>query len=104
MTNTYASTQLSQTTTRRIAAQVRAGDGIAEIEQHLSDAAHSGPAYAYEVNMFNLVLHANHSTRVTVFAGGFGFAAKGQAQRNHAAWPTKCICLTLCFMQTTPHA
>jgi hypothetical protein len=89
MTNTYASTQLGQTPTRRIAAQVRAGDGVAKVEQHLSDAAHPGTTYANEVNMFNLVLHANHSTRITVFAGGFGFAAKGQAQRDHAAWPTK---------------
>ena len=45
---------------RRVAAfvgQVRAADLVAEVEQHLGDAAHAGTADADEMDMFDLVLH-----------------------------------------------
>ncbi|MNY69574.1 hypothetical protein D3C86_2075290 [compost metagenome] len=40
-----------------VAAHVRARDLVAQVQQDLGDAAHAGPANAYEVDVFDDVLH-----------------------------------------------
>ena len=43
--------------------QIRAGNLIAEIQQHLGNPAHADPADAHEMNALNLGKHKNSSCR-----------------------------------------
>jgi hypothetical protein len=61
-------TQFRQAQRCRIAAEVRSGYGVAEVEQHLCDAAHAGTADANEVNIFDFMFHACLANSSSTFA------------------------------------
>src|ERR1700674_510400 len=61
----HHSTERGEALRRRVRGRVGAAHRVAEIEQHLCDAAHAGAANADEVNLFDLVLHAAHSAHAS---------------------------------------
>ena len=52
-----ARTQLRQPLRHRVVGQIGAGHRIAQVQQHLGDAAHADAPNAYEVDMFDGVFH-----------------------------------------------
>ena len=93
-----------QVARHRAFGEVRAAHAIAEIREHFGDAAHTDPADAHEMHVFDFVLHAALRRRTRI--GGFRRFDRSHPRKpgplllvsRRSAMPTKCTCLTLCFI------